>query len=442
MGALTIAGIAEDQVGLGGLRMFGVRTWASAGLLTALVFGYFLIRLGVTSEAIRVNNCILGADVGDYFRGLSSGHWGVFRIRKHALAVASIAAIGWPLTQMGVSAATAAIIALAAFVAIGSLAFFLYLRLLGLGCGATFFMVLAAIFAFGSLTIFSVVETYGFTFSAMAVAMLAFIVIARHSKNHPVLCSISAGIAGAIPGTANLPALACVLLYAGLAKASASDNPWQRFILVLALPVAIATALSSVPMLYTDLAAAFAWQRHYLDSLASIANFVSPDVLADYLSSFWVFALVSPLDMVQYRYTSQATVALGSSGLRLAGYIVVMFALSFGAFSALRDRRRRSITLWTLMAVGSLFIFYLYFNPAEAMLYSSQWILLLFAAAAPGYVGRRFSGPLFAACFVILAIINYPPLMDPRSTDPSAYCGPSRSAEPASPSRPRATFVR
>jgi hypothetical protein len=424
MGALMLAPMAEDLVGSGGLRRFGVGTWVLAGLLAALVFGFFLIRIGVTSEAIQTDNCIFGADVDSYFRRLADGHWGAFRIRKHALAVVTITAIGWPLTQMGVPAATAAIIALAAFVAIGALAFFLFLRLLGLECIAAFFIVLATISTFGSLTIFSVVETYGFTFSAMAAAMLALIVIAPHSEKHPVLCAISAGIIGAIPGTANLPALSCVLLYAGLAEPSGLDRRWQKLVVVFALPLAISTALSLLPMIYTDFAASFAWQRNYLDQLASAANFVSPDVLGDYLLSFWVFAFVSPLDMVQYRYTSQAAVAFGSSGLRLAGYFTTVFALTFGVLSALHDRRLRSVTLYTLAAAGSLFIFYLYFNPAEAMLYSSQWILLLFAAAAPGFAGHRFSGPLFAACFVILALINYPPLTDPRSIDPAAYCGP------------------
>ncbi|MDK1387901.1 hypothetical protein QN224_21000 [Sinorhizobium sp. 8-89] len=424
MGALTTAPMAEDLIGSGGLRRLGVRTWVFAGLLAALLFGFFLFRIGVTSEAIHRDNCILGADVDSYFRRLSSGHWGAFRIRKHALAVVSTAAIGWPLTEMGVPAATAAVIALAAFIAIGALAFFLFLRLLGLECIGAFFIVLATISTFGSLTIFSVVETYGFTFSAMAAAMLALILIGPHSKKHPMLCAISAGIAGAIPGTANLPALSCVLLYPGLANRSGHYKPRQRFIVVFALPLAISTALSLLPMIYTDVAAAFAWQREYLDQLASFANFVSPGVLGDYLLSFWVFAFVSPFDMVQHRYGWQAAIALGSSALRVAGYLMTALALCFGILSALSDSRFRSLTLSALVAVGSLFVFYLYFNPAEAMLYSSQWIFLLFTAAAPGYVGRRFSGPLFAACFVSLALINYSPLMDSRSSDPSAYCGP------------------
>ncbi|MCA1368361.1 hypothetical protein I6F15_13230 [Bradyrhizobium sp. BRP14] len=424
MGSLTTAPMAEDMIGSGGLRRFGVATWVSAGLLAALVFGFFLIRIGVSSEAIQRDNCIFGADVASYFQRLSSGHWGAFRFRKHALAVVSITAVGWPLTQMGVSAATAAIAALAAFVAMGASAFFLFLRLLGLECIAAFFIVLATISSFGSLTIFSVVETYGFTFSAMAAAMLALILIAPHSKEHPVLCAISAGIAGAIPGTANLPALSCVLLYPGLAKPSGPYKPRQRFVLVFALPLAIATTLSLLPMIYTDLAAAFAWQREYLDQLASVANFVSPAVLGDYLLSFWVFAFVSPFDMVQHRYGWQAAIALGSSALRVADYLMTALALCFGILSALSDSRFRSLTLAALIAVGSLFVFYLYFNPAEAMLYSSQWIFLLFAAAAPGYAGRRYSGPLFAACFVSLALINYSPLMDPRSSDPLVSCGP------------------
>ncbi|WP_026621210.1 hypothetical protein M728_004943 (plasmid) [Ensifer sp. WSM1721] len=423
MGALTTAPMAEDLVGSGGLRKVEVRTWVFAGLLAALVFGFFLIRIGVTSEAIQRDNCIFGADVASYFQRLSSGHWGAFRFRKHALAVVSITAVGWPLTQMGVPAATAAITVLAAFVAMGASAFFLFLRLLGLECIAAFFIVLATISTFGSLTIFSVVETYGFTFSAMAAAMLALIVIAPYSKRHPVLCAIFAGMVGAIPGTANLPALSCVLLYPGLAKPSGLNRRWQKFVVVFALPLAIATALSLLPMIYTDSAESFAWQRNYLDKLASFANFVSPDVLSDFLLNFWVFAFVSPLDMVQYRYTSQAAIVLGNSELRLTGYFMIALALCFGILSALRDPRFRSITLSAVAAVGSLFVFYLYFNPAEAMLYSSQWIFLLFAAAAPGYVGRWFSRPLFAACFVILALINFPPLMDPRSNDPSAYCG-------------------
>lgn len=67
-----------------------------------------------------------------------------------------------------------------------------------------------------------------------------------------------------------------------------------------------------------------------------------------------------------------------------------------------------------------LFLFYLWFNPGEVLLYSGQWLFLLVLGATAGLSGGWTALPVFAALLNLQ--LNLPPLLDPRSADPARCC--------------------
>lgn len=400
-------------------KIMGARTYVFAAVCFLAVFVYFFLQIRASSVLVQFNNCVLGADVAGYYQGLIEGNWGVFRIRKHALAVVSVAALAVPLGQAGLPLTLAIPAALSAVVALGALALFFLLRLHRLSSVTSLAAVFAMLSTFGTLTVFSVVETYGVTFAAAAVAMLIFMALARLADNRPLISALSAGVVGAAVGWANLPAVAFVLLYTGFAWSTFDGDLRRKCILLLVLPIAVAALLALVPSVYADAGKGFAWQREYVERYASLWNFVTPGILLQYLSSFWVFSFVSPLETVRSIYSTSDFTVLAGSPLKLVAWIAVIGTLAFGTGRALWRRETRFPAAAALLTAAGLFMFYLYFNPLEAVLYSSQWTLALFFAAALGYAGLRFSFGIFAVLFALLFTVNGSLLSDPRSADPS-----------------------
>src|SRR5690349_13833260 len=95
-------------------------------LLAAALFTFFFPRI-LANHAISEDNCVLGADVGSYNRGIQTLTFMALKSRKHPLAVMSVAAIALPLAKLGLDPKVAGSIALALLQACGGLALFLFL---------------------------------------------------------------------------------------------------------------------------------------------------------------------------------------------------------------------------------------------------------------------------------------------------------------------------
>lgn len=399
-----------------------IPTWIYALACALIVFGYLFMRLRMSSVMVQHNNCILGADAATYFHGLLEKDWAVFRFRKHALAVGSIAALALPLGKLGIPLTLAVPAALSIVVVAGALALFFLLRMQRLSNATALAAVLASLAAFGSLTVFSVVETYGVTFAAAAIAMLLYALLGRHAGKSALVCGCLAGVIGAFPGWANLPAVAFVVFYSGFAWPHASGKIWWKLLVVVALPAVLAVLLSGLPSAYADSGQGFEWQKEYIERYASLSNFTTWTTLSEYLASFGVFSFVSPVETVKSGYVLDDLRGLIQSWPKLVCWLAIACTLAYGIGRALWAQPTRLIAASALAVTAGLFVFYLYFNPVEAVLYSSQWILALFFAAAVGYAGLRYSGWLFLAVFALSMIVNAPPLRDPRSADPELCC--------------------
>src|SRR6476646_5133982 len=89
-----------------------------AVLLAAALFAFFFPRI-LANHAISEDNCVLGADVGSYNRGIETLTYMALKSRKHPLAVMSVAAIALPLVKLGLDPAVAGSVALALLQACG-----------------------------------------------------------------------------------------------------------------------------------------------------------------------------------------------------------------------------------------------------------------------------------------------------------------------------------
>ncbi|MCJ8159873.1 hypothetical protein [Sphingomonas sp. LaA6.9] len=389
--------------------------------LMASIFCLSFARLEFSRTAVTTNNCILGADTASYARALANQQYSGLKPRKHPLAAALVGGLARPLIAAGISPAVAGSLALALIQAVGAGLIFAFLYH-GLAGGITAALVAAlALSTFGTVTIFGVVETYGVTVMAIALACLAFAALAPRATGAPRLSGAAAGAAGAVIGLANPPALAFLLIYTGLSWRHVPGGWISRLCATLLLPAAIASLGVVLPALIFDPVAGLAWQELYLQRYASASNFTDPRIIGDYLASFFLFAFVAPLDHVQCRYVVADVVALLRDPMRASALLGIGGVCVTGIVRGLTGGTR-GVVLAALGSVAALFIFYLFFNPDEALLYSSQWTLALMIAAAPGLgSGVRSAAALVVALALSLSV-NIAPLHNRASADPRACC--------------------
>jgi hypothetical protein len=212
------------------------------------------------------------------------------------------------------------------------------------------------------------------------------------------------------------------------------------------LPCGVCLGATILPTVILDASSNFAWQQHYISAYASWTNFADARTLLDYLASFFVFSLAAPLDHVRCRFTAADLAEMSGSVLRLAAWAAAAGTIALGVARGLAASATRPFTLSALAVVVALFLFYLYFNPDEALLYGSRWVTVLYLAAAAGLRDSRLAAGGLALAAALAWSVNIAPLHDPRSGDPAACCptppAPERHLYPGPQTESGATPLR
>lgn len=392
-----------------------VWTALAAAVLVTAVSAW---RIDATQAATLVNNCIFGADTDTYSRWLNEGNYLGLGVKKHTLSVLLIAGLAAPLAWAGVSHTLAATFAMATVWGGVAAVAFLCFRRSGLSRPGALAVVALALSSFGIATHSGIMETYGVTLLMIGIACLLLPAIGRTSDRHPVAGATLAGLIGAGLALANAPSAAFILVYLASLPRSGHFEDRRMFALCLALPFAFILLAVVAPVMVAEGAAGATWHRDYLERYASPENLMSATTLGNFIASVVVFAFVAPLEFVQCRFVIAQLLDVASRPLALAAYLGTVSWVVIGIAASLTSPRRREV-FGLLAAVACVLVFYLYFNPDEALLYSPQWLLPLFFAASPGF-GR---GALWPGVSAILCLaVNLPPLHDARSFEPRVCC--------------------
>jgi hypothetical protein len=127
----------------------------------------------------------------------------------------------------------------------------------------------------------------------------------------------------------------------------------------------------------------------YSDKYAAIGNLIDPRAVANVLLGFFLYAVVGP-GGIHEDYTPGDVVTYLST---VPGVVAVAVYLPLLVLAAHRRwTRRRPLDLALAAWVSLLLVFYTYFNPKEAILYSSQILpalTLLLASATEEPPWRR-----------------------------------------------------
>lgn len=381
-------------------------------LLLLVTVPTFHHRLESSRAAFAVNNCVFGADNALIGAALDRGAFSGLKIRKHPIAVGLVAGASWPFLLVGLTERTATSLAIALLQGLGAVAMFLFLARHWTTPATALAMTLFHLSLFGPATLFGVTDSYGITFAVSAIGVLTLGELARMSSFRAARFGAGLGVAAA--GLANPPAMAILPVWPAMLKRREAPLLPRR----IAGEMLIVGAIATVIAVLVPLVLSAGWGVEYARRYASLEAIRNPDLFRDYVAGFFLFSLVSPLDAVRCRYPAGLVGDFSALGLvALAGSAMVLLG---GLVAALKSDRARPLALAALAGSAGLFLFYLWFNAGEVMLYSSQWLFLLCLGAAAGVSGRAWIA--IVPVVVLNLTVNLPPLHHAHSSDPMRCC--------------------
>jgi len=396
--AEEIAGDASSPKPLG--------KWLVAAAIFLAFFALYSRNLRETSGWIyALNDRIFFADTRDSYHYIKHFSFGG-DMRKHPL----FAVLANPLHQFfqdafGLNNRRAAHCVLAGFGALCVTLFYLLLRERLAGRRAAAAALLWALLygvSFANIVFFCIPETYGLTNACVA----AFFLVAAKWNKTPLTrwrALLLGGLAG-VGALANPPLgmMTAAVFVWGFERGSRRDSesgrwrelwrgPWRNqwrgqlrewlWKGAAASLAAIGVFLGANLFIYGE--AFFTFSKSYTNKWASPANFLHIHNWLNVFVSFLVFNLVSPLKTL--KSSIGAANLAGYWANPAAGALAALWIGYLACAAVWAVRRAGRFLVGVAVWAGALMLFYLYFNPKEAFLYSSQILLPLLWISAEAW---------------------------------------------------------
>lgn len=262
-------------------------------------------------------------------------------------------------------------------------------------------LLFTAVYAscFANIILFAVPETY--SFANLAVLLVCWRVRA-YARRPNTAAVIGLGVTSGMAGLANLPLLSLSLPAAiAFVPIHGVGGALRRGLLVVALATALVIA-GNVALFGEDF---YRFLGHYGERYGSVLNLTSTDRVWETFTAFFFYAVVRGVAYFDGRLTMSG---VGSLALRSwpAMLLTATYVLFLARAVTLAVVRRRATPLawlaWILVMLG----FYAWFNPAEAMLYTTQCLFpLLYIVAHDFNPGR--SRPWLLGLAVFLGLLQW-----------------------------------
>lgn len=390
---------------------FGARPGLTHVILLAGLFAlswafyYFNLR-HLTPITMNVQDVIFGSDTQEVADVLLKTTF-ESDMRKHVLFSVTLSPLIHLLDQIPfISILRAMRFMLAALAALNVVGVFLFLERAGsVRLPALLFTGMYAV-SFSTLVIYSIPETYAMS-NLVIIAYLLILYSVRNRLGWRASLGLSA-LAG-LAALYNTPLLSLVGIHILLKYGQMRF--WRWALTGLGCLAVAALVLVGVNLLIFGTSVFSFWQG-YANHWASPANLVNANYVATVFEDFFLFSIAAPVRHLPFALGWQDWPAYWQTPTGALLSLAVPAALAGGLFITLRGRNpfQCAVLAW----VGVMTIFYIYFNPLEAMLYASQVLAALVIMLASAFdrlpVRPTLKLGLLTALVVALAVNNLPAL--------------------------------
>ena len=259
---------------------------------------------------------------------------------------------------------------------------------------------------FANLVVFCVPETY---VVANFVVVLTTILLARYADRPTFRTLAALGVACGLAALANPP---LILLLVPSCIVARRRRPLDQFVRT-AVSLVLLSGLTFVgAYLYLEGPGAFLFLVRYSRDWADLAHLWHPRFLAGTATSFLFYSVQRPL--VGNRGAVDPTSIPWKAFLSPAAVVLAIIYLVYMTRTLARAvTAPKLLSLAWLVWIGAMTLFYVYFNPHEAPLYSTQCLLPLALVIAQQFRNRHqiLSGALIGGYGLCLLWHNISPLI-------------------------------
>ncbi|MDK2741362.1 MAG: hypothetical protein NDI90_00475 [Nitrospira sp. BO4] len=229
---------------------------------------------------------------------------------------------------------------------------------------------------FSNLTFFSIPETY--SLSGLAVEAYVCLLLALGNKRtgrSAVLLGTAAGFAGLL----NPPLLSLSLVGIVYGWNWGREKEALRYGI---LTIVVACLVFCLPYALVYGRSILGFSRDYANHYASLSNLLEVEKVASVAVSFFLFSVVSPVVSLAGNIPLHQVLGYVNNPIAAATLLLYLIIGVVAIGQAIRrsDELVLPIAIWALIMLA----FYVFFNPREAFLYSSQVLFPLTILAARG----------------------------------------------------------
>ena len=387
-----------------------VASFTNALMIAAIgvfFFGFFFFSANqLSSFALGGNDVVYNADTADHFEILAAATNYQNELRdpsllvKHPLyrpvATSIFSVLEGTLPSLDSVQLVQTYLALLGAISLMLVFWILYTYISNAGLAALF--TVAYGFSLSSIVFFSIPETYILS----NLALLIFFCFLMHCKDSITpYASVVLAILIAVAGLFNPTLLSLLLVNIYLLYDKYGLKNSVRYI---AMNTMIVFTIFYTPYLFI-LDSPVQYTKSYFDIWASMNNFTDLEVYLRVFFLFFVSSIFSPLDQIPSVYQIEHIVKEGFTVLRAFLYASHAFFMGCSLYFIVKDDNKivRSMILWLLC----YFLFYVFFNPYEAELFSLHMVLPTILVLLYVYTKLRFRYlRIWAMGFVALVALN------------------------------------
>jgi hypothetical protein len=364
---------------------------------------YFWNQRFLADIVYRKNDIVFGADTRDTFRALREVNFDN-DMKKHIFFSFTLSpVVGFFQSVLAVSFQRSIRLAFALVAGLNVAGVFYLLRKNNNHVTISFLITLLFTFCFSNLVIFSIPETYQMSNLLILFYLAAlFSLRDRLDWRNSLFLSVLAGLASLY----NFPLLSLMGIHLILMF------PKNKFLSWIALIISnvLVGSLIFLSVNYFIYGPGFlAYFQSYSSRWASLTNFLHVNNYATVFANFFLFAVVSPGGYLPAVLGPQDVAGYFSSFFRTL--LICMWV--GGLIYAIVITARAKVDKWLYVGLYAwilvMTLFYVYFNPKEALLYSSQTLFPLLFLFTQGFDLRSKFAKfqlLWLIIFCILLIIN------------------------------------
>lgn len=393
----------QEFLNFGSKKMLHLNWVIPFGIFLLFVGVYYLNSRNIWDTVSQTQDTIFGSDTMETLENIKKVTFND-DTKKHMLFSATLTPFAKSIQiVLGMSQNKSIRLTLAIMAALNITGAFLFFKKFSSSLLLSFLFVFLYSLCFSNFVIFSIPETYAVS-NLFILIYIGTIFALRKS-----LTVYSGMLLSVIAGTASLynPVLLSLVMIQIIMFFFQRDR--KHWVIISLSNLAIGTLIYFFAGYLLFGTQFFAFVAGYANRYASLNNFLDIKSIVNVFSNFYFFSILSPHHYLSGTLELKDWLGYGNSFLAIIVILLIGIFLLYGIFVLVAKKFKKeefvlSLFLWTVLMT----LFYVYFNPREAILYSSQILLPLSTIFIHVFKTIKWKLPVKYAIFSFcLLVITY-----------------------------------